>query len=154
MTNTKLSPNEKAEINRTEYAAYVANLEATNTQFPINQFGDVNITAIAESCGFKRGVLQNKNSLLGKRLRVDVKRLGTQIQEAIDNDSSLEKKAKKASVNASKLERELEKATAEIETLRLKLEEAEVKCFKLMEKQHEQTESFEYMLETGRRVFL
>jgi septal ring factor EnvC (AmiA/AmiB activator) len=154
MSNLKLSPNEKALLNRQEYSAYVESLEATGAKFPLNQFDDVNLTAIAKICGFKRGVLQDKDSFLGKQLRLDVSRIGTEIQEAVNNEGALEKKAKKASMNASKLEKELEIATGEIEELRLKLEQLEAENYKLTERQHEQKESYEHMLDTGKRVFI
>lgn len=154
MTDAKLSPNKKAIINKDNYAAYVANLEATGTKFPINQFGDANISLVAEKCGFKRGVLQNKDSFLGKVFQADLKRIGTEILSPEDKDSKLEVKAMLAAKNASKLEKELERVTAEVELLRDKLVVAHNEIQILKQCKLEDGERLEYMLESGRRVFL
>jgi hypothetical protein len=153
MTN-KLSPNEKSVINKQNYDAYVANLEATNSKFPINQFGDVNISLVAEKCGFKRSAFNKKDSRLAQILQQDVDRIGTEVYSFEKKESFLETKSKTASKHASQREKELEKATAEIETLRDQIELLELENFNLKQKEGEGVERQEMMIETGRRVFL
>ena len=150
----ELSPNEKSKINRTNYAAYVANLEATNTKFPINQFGDANISLIAKTCGFSRDAFNNKRSFLAKALQEDISRIGTEVHSVDEKEDYLEKKAKTATKSASKREKELERATAEIETLREQIELLELENFNLKQKENESAERQEMMIETGRRIFL
>lgn len=153
MTKKKLSPNEKAKINRENYAAYVANLLATNTKFPVNQFGDANISLIAKECGFKRGVIQNKDSLMGKQFQSDLERIGTEVSPAKNTESKLEAQTKKVTQNASKLEKELERTTAEVEQLRKELALAQKEITLLINRKEEDENKFEHLFETGRRAF-
>lgn len=153
MTKERLSPNLKAKINRDNYAAYVANLLATNTKFPVNQFGDANISLIAKECGFKRGVIQNKESLMGRQFQSDLERIGTEVSPAKNIESKLEAQTKKVTQNASKLERELERTTAEVEQLRKELALAQKEIILLRNSKEEDAHKFEHFLETGRRAF-
>jgi seryl-tRNA synthetase len=150
----ELSPNEKSKINRTNYAAYVANLEATKTKFPINQFGDANISLVAKTCGFSRDAFNNKRSFLAKALQEDISRIGTELHSANEKEDYLETRAKTATKSASKREKELERTTAEIETLREQVKSLELENFNLKQKESEGVEIQEMMIETGRRVFL
>ena len=150
MTKEKLSPNEKAIINRENYAAYVTNLETTGAKFPVNQFGGANLSLIAEECGFKRGVIQNKESFLGKIFRKDLARIGIEISTVKDTDNISKVKANEAYKNAARLEI----ITAEVEELRKALISAHKEIHLLKTQKEEDTERLDFMLETGRRVFL
>jgi septal ring factor EnvC (AmiA/AmiB activator) len=154
MSEEKLSPNEKAIINRRNYAAYVANLEATNTKFPINQFGDANISLVAKTCGFKRTAFQIKESFLSKAIQSDIDRIGTEVQSVEKKESYLEGKAKTSAMHASQREKELERTTAEIEKLREEIKLLQYENFVLKQKEDENIERQEMMIESGRRVFI
>jgi len=150
MTKEKPSPNKKAQINRENYASYVANLEATGAKFPINQFGSANLSLIAENCGFKRGVIQNEESFLGKAFRKDLERIGTALPTTRNTGIASEVKANEASKYAARLEI----VSAEVEQLRKALSSAQEEIQLLKKQKEEETKRLELMLETGRRVFL
>lgn len=150
MTSEKPSPNKKAKINRENYASYVANLEATGAKFPTNQFGSANLSLIAESCGFKRGVIQNEESFLGKAFRKDLERIGTALPTTKNKGIASEVKANEAPKYAARLV----KVSAEVEQLRKALSSAHEEIHLLKKQKEEDTERLELMLETGRRVFL
>lgn len=146
----KLSPNEKHELNKKNYAAYVANIKATDGKFPINQFGDVNLTLIAKECGFLRDVFQKPSSELAKQLAKDIKKIGTKIKDMSEKESSLKKQKEEASRNASKLSKDLERVTAEVYKLREKVTELEQENNALKGK----SEAHDSMLDDGRRRFV
>lgn len=153
MTN-KLSPTEQNKINKDNYSAYVAKLKAIGGKFPLNQFGNVNLTSVAEECGFERGSFADKESALSKQLAKDIKLIGTQIKDESEVESSLKKQKDEASKNASKLSKELERTTAEVYKLRevVALLEQEKKA--LEHKLKGKSEAHESMLDDGRRRFV
>lgn len=150
----ELSPNEKNIINKDNYSAYVAKLKATGGKFPINQFGNVNTSAIAEACDFKRGSFADPESALAKQLVKDIKLIGTQVKEESEEESALKKQKDEASKNASKLSKELERTNAEVHKLRDVVAKLEQENKALEHKLNGKSEAHEAMLDDGRRRFV
>jgi polyhydroxyalkanoate synthesis regulator phasin len=150
----KLSAHEKGKINTKNYKAYVDNLFATGQKFPINQFGNVNIEKVAESCGFLRGVINRKGSKYAAQLDIDVKRIGTQLSEGTYEPSKLVEKASEKSQEASRLQKELDARSQEINLLRGQVEILSLRVRELEQKHDEKSLAIEEMLSSGRRFEL
>ena len=149
----KPSAVEKGRLNKKNYAAYVADLEATGKKFPLNQFGEVNITAIAEASGFLRGVFA-KNKKMKNQLEDDLKRIGTEITEGIDKDSRLAKKAEEKAIEASRLHKDLDAKVQEISLLRDQIDQLQTRIRELECRNDEATLSMDELLDSGRRFTL
>ena len=144
---------QKGRINRQRYSAYVAELEATGRKFPVNQFGNVNLTLIAEACGFRRQVFStNKN--MRERLEKDIFRIGTETSQDMGVDTLLAKKASDKTKEASQLRKELDAKTQEIAVLRSELESVKKLVRELAVRNTEADSIFTEMVTTGRRFSL
>lgn len=143
----------KTRINRQRYKEYVADLEARNEKFPVSQFGEVNLSAVADACGFGRQVFFN-NASMREQLNEDIKRIGTTVHAAKDPDSVLAQKAESKSREASQLRKQLEEKIEEVESLRKLNEELKEEIRKLENSSEERDKSMDEMLESGRRFFV
>lgn len=150
---SKISAVEKGVINKQRYADYVAELERNGRKFPINQFGDVNLTEIAKSCGFNRQVFTT-NASMKKALADDVRRVGTEITEAQRPEAFLANKVKVKSDQINKLMRDLAIAEEKIHALESQVINLERENKLLKTESKEAADSLDYMLSTGRRFAL
>jgi len=145
----KLSPVEKGRINLIEYTKYVDNLRSNGKKFPINQFGDANLSQIASACGFKRQVF-GKKTRMGKQLEKDIQEIGTEIDnpklDTISSSNRLDEYSKRLNI----LTKELNVLKAE--NLSLKKQLMTLENVQMLSDEKEA--SFEHMLQTGRRFVL
>ncbi len=144
---------EKGRINKKNYADYVSALEKDSKKFPLNQFGDINLSAIAEACGFNRQVFAT-NKTLAEQLKADVKRIGTAVVAGESQDSALAKKAKASTLEASRLAKDLGIAEAKIKALEEQVMKLELENKQLKNGKEESDANLEHMLTTGRRFTL
>ena len=152
-TNSNISKVEKGRINKQNYADYVATLEKEGKKFPLNQFGDINLSAIAEACGFNRQVFAT-NKGMAEQLKADVKRIGTILVAGESQDSALAKKAKASTMEASRLAKDLGVAEAKIKALQEQVMKLELENKQLKNGKEESEATLEHMLVTGRRFTL
>lgn len=150
---TKISAVEKGRVNKERYADYVAELEATGRQFPLNNFGEVNLSSIAKACGFNRQVFINNESMK-VALAEDVSRIGTEAAEARSKESKLSKKMAEKSEEASRLQKALDANFCEIEALKNQVNELKKHIAKIEERNHEMDTIFDELLSSGRRYYL
>jgi hypothetical protein len=148
-----LSRVEKGRINKQNYVDYVAALERDGKRFPLNQFGDINLSAIAEACGFNRQVFAT-NKGMAEQLKADVKRIGTILVAGESQDSALAKKAKASTLEANKLAKDLGIAEAKIKALEEQVMKLELENKQLKNGKEESDANLEHMLTTGRRFTL
>jgi hypothetical protein len=150
---SKVSAVEKGRINKANYAAYVAELKATDKKFPLNQFGKVNLSGIADACGFRRKVLY-ENKFMKKRLKEDILLIGTEIKEGVDLETRLSQKAEEKAKEASKLHKDLDAKVQEVNSLREQIDELK-KCIRELEcRSDEASLSMDELLDSGRRFTL
>ncbi|HAS25117.1 MAG TPA: hypothetical protein DCR64_06115 [Vibrio sp.] len=149
----KISAVEKGAINKQRYSDYVSGLETEGRKFPINQFGDLNLTEIASACGFNRQVFSTNKSMK-QQLISDAKRIGTELTDGKKQDDVLAKKAKASSEQVNKLMRDLSVAEEKISALQQQVMQLEVENKRLKNDKNEATASLEFMFETGRRFTL
>lgn len=147
---SRISAVEKGRINKAKYLEYVNRLEETGSKFPLNNFGEVNLTAIASACGFNRQVFATNKSMK-QQLKEDILRIGTDITPGEEKESRLQKKADKKSKEASRLQSELDARTAENESLRSQISELQKKIRELEAKESEIELSMNELLTSGRR---
>jgi hypothetical protein len=150
---TNVSPVEKGRINKANYVAYVAELKATGKKFPLNQFGEVNLSGIAKACGFLRGVFTTNKSLK-QLLDSDILIIGTEIKDGAELDTRLSQKAEEKSKEASKLHKDLDAKVQEVNSLREQIDELK-KCIRELESRSNETAlSMDELLDSGRRFTL
>jgi septal ring factor EnvC (AmiA/AmiB activator) len=150
---TKVSAVEKGRINKANYVAYVAELKVTGKKFPLNQFGEVNLSGIAEACGFLRGVF-SKNKFMKAQLDADILSIGTEVKEGVDQDSRLAQKAEEKAKEAGRLHKDLDAKVQEINSLREQIDELK-KCIRELEcRSDEASLSMDELLDSGRRFTL
>ena len=148
---SKLSAPEKGKINKEKYAAYVADLEATGKKFPLNQFGNVNNSVVAEACGFGRNVLYTS---LKEQFEEDINRIGTQLHDGVDKETRLDKKATEKAKIASKLQKELDAQVQENHSLRAQIDELQSRILELENRKDEMGMTMDELLTNGRRFSL
>jgi len=151
--NNSISKVEKGRINKQNYVDYVAALERDGKRFPLNQFGDINLSAIADACGFNRQVFAT-NKGMAEQLKADVKRIGTILVAGESQDSALAKKAKASTLEANKLVKDLGIAEAKIKALEEQVMKLELENKQLKNGKEESDANLEHMLTTGRRFTL
>lgn len=139
---------EKGKINKARYAEYVANLELTGQKFPMNNFGDVNLSLIASKCGFNRQVFATNKSMK-QQLETDVKRIGTCI-----SDPKPSAKNKLDDKDITILMKTIDLKDLEILSLRKQINELLKAVQKLETNQSEHNAIHEELLLSGRRFVL
>nr|MBP9507575.1 hypothetical protein [Bacteroides sp.] len=141
---SKISAVEKGLINKQRYADYVKDLESEGKKFPLNQFGDVNLTEVAEACGFNRQVFF-RNKTMKQQLDDDVKRIGTELTEGEKPDDALAKKAKASSEQVNKLMRDLAVAEEKVSALQQQIMQLELENKRLKNNNEEAAASLDHM---------
>jgi len=149
----KLSAPEKGKLNRKNFDAYVKHLKVTGQKFPISQFGDVNLSLIADLCGFQRQVWAN-NTALKERLDSEVKSIGTDAVEGRDPETRIDNDMKNLRKQLSNAKRDLALAEEKIDGLQRQLITVNSELKRSDEEKEEAAESLAYMISTGRRFTL
>lgn len=139
----------KGKINKARYAEYVSNLELTGKKFPINNFGQVNLSEIASKCGFNRQVFAT-NKLMKLQLEADVRRIGTNTN---DSDLSSQKK-ERIDIDVSKLMKSIDFKDFEILSLKKQINELLKVVHDLESNRSESKAIYEELLLSGRRFTL
>lgn len=153
LDDEKLSAPEKGKLNRKNFDAYVKHLKAMGQKFPISQFGDVNLSLIAELCGFQRQVWSN-NATLKERLDREVKSIGTDAVEGKDPETRIDNDMKNLRKQLSNSKRDLALAEEKIDGLQRQLISVNSELKRSDEEKEEAAESLDYMISTGRRFTL
>jgi hypothetical protein len=149
----KLSAPEKGRLNKRNLDVYVRHLEASGTKFPVNQFGDINLSLISEHCGFNRQVFAN-NKTMKDTLDEAVKRIGTGIAEGKDLETRLDGDIKRLRKQVNDNRRDLALAEEKIEALQKQLLGRDAELKRAQKIIHEASESLDHMIGTGRRFTL
>jgi len=149
----KLSAPEKGRLNKRNFDAYVTFLKRTGQKFPINNFGDVNLSAIAELCGFERQVF-SRNTALREKLDAEVKSIGTDAVAGKDPESRIDRDVKYLRKQLNDAKRDLSLAEEKIEGLQRQLIQLSSELKRSNLDREEVEESLEHMISTGRRFTL
>lgn len=144
------------------YTAYVKHLAETGKKFPVNQFGEANLTKIAEDAKIRRQWFSEmaekpfgeKNETLNSILKADIKRIGTDYFAPRDPDEELSKIADNRSREANQLRQMLEQKSKENELLRSENQELKERVRVLENRVSETENGTEEMLDSGRRFSL
>lgn len=144
---------EKGRINKIRFKEYVDGLRKTGKKFPVNQHGDVNLTQIGKACGFNRQVF-GTNDNMATALNDAVKELGTELTKPRDPDEFLSKKVSENEKLIGQLRKENVVQKETIDSMKKQLLEAEIAITRLENLKVEDQESFDYMLQSGRRFVL
>lgn len=152
--NQKRSPFER-------YRDYVLSLEQAGRKFPVNQFGDVNFSKIADECGNRRQwfsesskkVFTERGETLEKIIQADIHRIGSEFVAAKDPESALMDLAESKGREASLLRSLLDQKSKENDLLRQQVERLTVELRVLQGCVNELTNQQEMMLDSG-RVFI
>jgi hypothetical protein len=153
-TNGKnLSPAEKKKRTLDKYGAYVERLQRNKDKFPLNQLGEVNHSVIAKSCRFRRQVFFN-NKTLKLKLEDDVKKIGTCLIEGKSPETVMDQNLTLVNKLLNKKSKDLSIAEGTIAGLKKQILQLENENKQLKNQSQEETESFNYMIETGRRFTL
>jgi len=148
MASQKTTPFER-------YKAYIKSLKQSGGKLPTNQFGDLNLSAIALEIGNRRQwfsenskkIMPDSDKTLESIIQHDMNQIGTEQKAGENADVSLSKQSSEAKKENGLLRRRIDQLTAEVAGLR-----AENEAIKL-EKQisnDESKESFNVMEESGR----
>lgn len=149
----KLSAPEKGKLNRRNFDRYLKHLEDTSQKFPISQFGDVNLSLIADICGFQRQVWAT-NTALKEQLDSAVKRIGTDAIEGKGPETRIDNDMKDLRKQLSNAKRDLALAEEKIDGLQRQLIAVNSELKRSNEEKEEAAESLEYMISSGRRFTL
>lgn len=149
----KLSAPEKGKLNRRNFEAYVKYLKNTGQKFPINQFGDINLSQIAVLCGFERQVF-SKNKALGQRLNEEAETIGTDIVKGKDPELRVDNELKNLRKQLNDAKKDLMLAEEKIEGLQRQLIQVNSELKRSIKKNVEAAENLDYIVSTGRRFSL
>lgn len=136
--------------NKRNYAMYVERLAATNQQFPSNQFGTVNLEAVAEQVGCTTKVLLTGS--LRDHFNRDVQEIGVGPKKT--PDSKLAEKAEAKTREVTQLLKQLNLKIKECESLSAENERLTRKVRELEMRREEKDLSLHELLKTGRRFAL
>lgn len=157
MTNSDLkrSPFER-------YKSYVMQLEQDGKKFPVNQFGDVNFSKIADECGNRRQwfsesakkIFCSKGDTLEQVIAKDIRRIGSEFTPPKYPDSVLSDMADSKNKEASRLRSMLEQKSKENEILREQVESLSAEIRMLRSTATEVSSQQEFMIDSGRSFTL
>jgi len=153
LEGTKLSAVEKGKLNRRNWDAYLKFLRNSKQKFPINQYGDVNLSLVAELCGFKRQVFAN-NKAFASELEDAVVLIGTELVEPKDPSGQMDDEIKLLKKQLSAQKRDVAILEEKNDGLSKQLMETRAELKKVKKQSLEADESLEFMIETGRRFTL
>jgi len=120
MSTYKKSPFER-------YKAYINELKESGGKLPCNQFGDLNITAVASACGNRRQWFSENNQkimpdsgnkTLASIIQQDMNQIGTEQKTGEDADVSLSKQSTDTKKENARLLRKIDLLTADIVELK------------------------------------
>lgn len=144
------------------YRDYVLELEQAGKKFPVNQFGDVNFSKIADECGNRRQwfsesakkVFCPHGDTLERVIAKDIRRIGSEIVLAKDPEAVLVDIADSKSREANRLRSMLEQKSKENEILREQVERLSADVRLLRASAAEITTQQELMIDSGRSFIL
>lgn len=141
------------EENLRNFHDFIAEIKSAGKKFPLNQFGEVNISWIAKQIGCTRGTLSN--GTLSKHFRNAVNEIGI---EDVQNDSNkqdkLAIKAENEIRDISELRKLLATKIKENEYLKQQIDILTEELRKTKYKKTEQEIRFEKFLQDGQRFVL
>ena len=151
LSNQKNSPFER-------YRAYVLGLEQAGRKFPVNQFGDVNFSKVADECGNRRQwfsenakkAFTEREETLERIIQADIRRVGSEFVSAKDPESALMDMADSKGREASLLRSLLDQKSKENDLLRQQVERLTVEIRALQGSVSELSSRQEMMLDSGR----
>ena len=149
----ELSGPEKGKLNKKNFENYVRHLRETGEKFPINHYGDINLSKVAKLCGFERQVF-TRNKSLAQKLDEEAKSIGTDVVEGKDPESRLDTDLKNLRKQLNSAKRDLALAEEKIDGLQRQLIELNSELRRSIEEREEASESLDYMITTGRRFTL
>lgn len=140
------------------YKEYTLKLEQEGRKFPVNQFGEPNLTKIAEESGLRRQwfsenfrrTFGDDNKSLDAILKADINRIGTNKARPKDPAERLSNIADNRSREASQLRQMLEIKSRENEQLRLDVDELNREIQRLKNKLSEAEIRKKELLNSGR----
>ncbi|AVD92642.1 hypothetical protein C4Q27_09590 [Pseudomonas sp. SWI36] len=144
------------------YRDYVMQLEQAGKKFPVNQFGDVNFSKIADECGNRRQwfsesakkVFCPQGETLEQVIAKDIRRIGSEFSSPKDAESVLVDMADSKSKEASRLRSMLEQKSKENELLREQVERLSAEVRMLRSTAAEVSSQQEMMIDSGRSFIL
>lgn len=144
------------------YRDYVTQLEQEGKKFPVNQFGDVNFSRIADDCGNRRQwfsesakkVFCPPGDTLEQVILKDIRRIGSEVYAPKDPESALVEMADSKSKEASRLRSMLEQKSKENELLREQVEQLSAEVRMLRSTAAEVSSQQELMIDSGRSFIL
>jgi hypothetical protein len=144
------------------YRDYVLELEQAGKKFPVNQFGDVNFSKIADECGNRRQwfsesakkVFCSHGDTLEQVIAKDIRRIGSEFVLAKDPEAVLVDIADSKSREANRLRSMLEQKSKENEILREQVERLSAEVRLLRASAAEITTQQELMIDSGRSFIL
>lgn len=144
------------------YRDYVLELEQAGKKFPVNQFGDVNFSKIADECGNRRQwfsesakkVFCPNGDTLEQVIAKDIRRIGSEFVLAKDPEAILVDIADSKSREANRLRSMLEQKSKENEILREQVERLSAEVRLLRASAAEITTQQELMIDSGRSFIL
>jgi hypothetical protein len=129
MTSSKNTPMER-------YKAYIEGLKESGGKLPTNQFGDLNLSAIATACSNRRQwfsenskkvMPDSDNKTLGSIIQSDMSQIGTEQKAGENADVSLSKQSSDTKKENGLLRRKVDLLTAELAELRAENEALKAK---------------------------
>ncbi|MEB0150630.1 hypothetical protein [Pseudomonas sp. CCC2.2] len=144
------------------YKDYILKLEQGGKKFPLNQFGDVNFSKIADECGNRRQwfsesakkVFGPHGDTLEQIIAKDIRRIGSEFVAAKDPESILVDIADSKSREANRLRSMLEQKTKENELLREQVERLSAEVRLLRASAAEISSQQGLMIDSGRSFIL
>lgn len=144
------------------YRNYVLELEQAGKKFPVNQFGDVNFSKIADECGNRRQwfsesakkVFCPHGDTLEQVIAKDIRRIGSEFVLAKDPEAVLVDIADSKSREANRLRSMLEQKSKENEILRDQVERLSAEVRLLRASAAEITTQQELVIDSGRSFIL
>lgn len=144
------------------YRDYVMQLEQAGKKFPVNQFGDINFSKIANECGNRRQwfsesakkVFCQQKDTLEQVIAKDIRRIGSEFSSSKDAESVLADMADSKSKEASRLRSMLEQKSKENELLREQVESLSAEIRMLRSTAAEVSSQQEMMIDSGRSFIL
>ena len=154
------SDNKRSPFER--YRDYVVQLEQAGKKFPVNQFGDINFSKIADECGNRRQwfsesakkVFGSQGESLEKVIGKDIRRIGSEFFAPKDPESVLVDIADSKSREANRLRSMLEQKSKENEILREQVERLSAEVRLLRASAAEVSSQQELMIDSGRSFIL
>ena len=144
------------------YREYVLHLEQAGRKFPVNQFGDVNFSRIANECGNRRQwfsesankIFTERGETLERIIQADIRRIGSEFVTPKDPESALIDLADSKGREASILRSLLDQKSKENDLLRQQVERLTVEIRALQGSVSELSSRQEMMLDSGRAFTL